>query len=170
LAWVLNHLDRQSFGLLLFLLGIAAIVPGISMFAGVLIVMSAGQMIVGRNAPFFPRWIAARPLPARHVDGVVIRTIAALRFIEKAIYPRWTMPAQLTKRVVGVAVLSLSVRLLVVPLPLSNIVPALVIALISLAYLEDDSLSLLISLIGGLAIFVTDLEVAREIVHWANAL
>jgi hypothetical protein len=168
LAWVLSRLDSQSFGLVLFLLGIAAIVPGISMFAGLLLVISAGQMIVGRSAPFFPRWIAVRPLPARPVDGIVIRTIAALRFIEKAIYPRWPMPAETTKRIVGLAVMILSVRLLVVPLPLSNIVPALVIALISLAYLESDGLSLLISLIAGLTILVIDLEIAQEIIHWAN--
>jgi hypothetical protein len=168
LAWVLSHLDSQSFGLVLFLLGIAAIVPGICTFAGLLLVISAAQMVVGRSAPFFPRWIAVRPLSSRHLDGVVIRTITALRLIEKVIYPRWPMPAELTKRVVGFAVMILSVRLLVVPLPLSNIVPALVIALIALAYLEDDRLSLLIALIAGLAILVIDLEVARKIIHWAN--
>ena len=36
--------------------------------------------------------------------------------------------------------MTLNATLLFIPLPLSNIVPALVIALISLAYLEEDGL------------------------------
>jgi hypothetical protein len=48
---------------------------------------------------------------------------------------------------VGIAVLILSIAVVFTPLPLSNIPPALVIALISLAYLEDDGLLLAVGLI-----------------------
>ena len=51
------------------------------------------------------------------------------------------------KRTIGVAVLLLSVTLVFVPLPLSDVVPALVIALLSLAYLEEDGALLLIALL-----------------------
>jgi len=39
------------------------------------------------------------------------------------------------------------VTLVFVPLPLSNVVPALVIALLSLAYLEEDGVLLVIALL-----------------------
>lgn len=58
------------------------------------------------------------------------------------IHPRWPTPHEATKRVVDIAVLILSVAVVFTPIPLSNIPPALVIALISLAYLEDDGLLL----------------------------
>ena len=43
----------------------------------------------------------------------------------------------------------LSATLVFIPIPLSNIVPALVIALISLAYLEEDGVLLSIALLAG---------------------
>ena len=43
-----------------------------------------------------------------------------------------------------------------IPIPLSNIVPALVIALISLAYVEEDGLLLLVGLVA--AVFVQAIE------------
>jgi hypothetical protein len=57
-------------------------------------------------------------------------------------------PFEPTKRLVGAVVLILSASLVFVPIPLSNVIPAPVIALISLAYLEEDGLMLLIALLG----------------------
>ncbi len=125
----------------------------------------AFQMIAGRPAPVFPRWIAARPLPTRHLGAVVQRAIPALRYLEKMVHPRCPTPLQATKRVVGIAIMILSARLILTPIPLSNIIPALVIALISLAYLEEDGLMLSIGLLAGFAVLAVDLGVVWEIVH-----
>jgi hypothetical protein len=46
------------------------------------------------------------------------------------------------KRSVGVFILLLSVVLLLTPVPLSNLPPAIVISLIALAYIEEDGLLL----------------------------
>ncbi len=54
----------------------------------------------------------------------------------------------------------LSARLILTPIPLSNILPALIIALISLAYTEEDGLVLSISLLVG---FGSNRLVARQI-------
>src|SRR5258708_28096662 len=54
-----------------------------------------------------------------------------LRYLEKAVCPRRPTPPEATKRVVGIAGLMLSARLILTPIPLSNILPALIIALIS---------------------------------------
>jgi hypothetical protein len=74
------------------------------------------------------------------------------RYLERVIHPRWPTPHEATKRVVGIAVLILSIVVVFTPLPLSNIPPAL--ALISLAYLEDDGLLLAVGLLLA-AILVT---------------
>jgi hypothetical protein len=47
-------------------------------------------------------------------------------------------------------VLLLSATLVFIPIPLSNIVPALTIVVISLAWLEGDGLLLLIVLLAGI--------------------
>src|SRR5438093_7724743 len=46
------------------------------------------------------------------------------------------------KRAVGVMVLLLTVVLLLTPVPLSNVAPAMVISLIFLAYVEEDGMLL----------------------------
>jgi hypothetical protein len=59
---------------------------------------------------------------------------------------------ELTKRTVGIVVLALSGTLVFIPIPLSNVVPALTIALISLAYLEGDGVLLSIALLAALVL------------------
>jgi hypothetical protein len=116
--------------------------PGISIVAGLLLLVPALEMIAGHVAPVFPRRIATRPLPTRHLARAVRRAIPVLRYLEKAIHPRWHTPLEVTKSVVGVVVLLLTVLLLLAPVPMIQVVPALVIVLISLAYLEGDGVLL----------------------------
>ena len=68
------------------------------------------------------------------------------------IYPRWPIPLDVTKRIVGTIVVLLSISLVFSPIPLSNIVPALLIALISLAYLEEDGLLLALALLAAVVV------------------
>ena len=68
------------------------------------------------------------------------------------IHPRWHTPPEVTKRTVGAIVLMLSVTLVFIPLPLSNVVPAVVIALLSLAYIEEDGILLVIALLTAVIV------------------
>jgi hypothetical protein len=71
-----------------------------------------------------------------------------LIYLEKFIHPRWPTPLKAAKRLVGAVVMLLGIVMVLAPIPLSNVVPALVIALISLAYLEEDGLALTIALLA----------------------
>ena len=72
-----------------------------------------------------------------------------LEAIERVSRPRWRTPVRLTKQVIGVSVLVLAVCGLF-PLPLVNIIPSVTIALIAIAYLQDDGLLLGIALVIAL--------------------
>ena len=80
------------------------------------------------------------------------RAVPVLRFLEKMIHPRWPTPLEATKRLVGAVVVFLNIIVVFTPIPLSNVVPALVIALISLAYLEEDGLLLSIALLAAVIV------------------
>ncbi len=54
------------------------------------------------------------------------------------------------KRAIGVMVLLLTAVLLLTPVPLSNVAPAMVISLISLAYVEEDGLLLCVALLAAI--------------------
>ncbi|SHI09736.1 exopolysaccharide biosynthesis protein [Bradyrhizobium erythrophlei] len=152
LAWLTNNLHKRSFGIIMLLIALVAIAPGLSIIAGLLLMIPAVQMIAGKAAPVFPRRIATRSLPTRHLAAAVQRSIPVLRYLERVIHPRWHTPLESTKRLVGAVVLILSTTLVLVPIPLSNVVPASVIALISLAYLEEDGVLLSIALLAAMIV------------------
>jgi hypothetical protein len=63
--------------------------------------------------------------------------------------------------------------LLFTPIPLSNVVPALVIALISLAYLEEDGMLLAIAPVAAVIVLTVALAAAWETVlgaKWISGL
>jgi hypothetical protein len=173
LGWLMGMLDKRSFGLIMLMCAVVAVIPGVSIVAGLLLIIIAVQMIEGRPAPAFPDGIADRPLPARHLASVIRRFLPALKYLEHIAHPRWPTPHEATKRVVGVAVLILSIAVAFTPLPLSNIPPALAIALISLAYLEEDGLLLGIGLIAGAAVLTIIVfaawEAIGDLARWIGA-
>lgn len=168
LGWLTRSLPQQSFGVIILILAVIAAAPGISFVAGLLLLIPACEMIAGRAAPVFPSWIAERPLPTKHLGGVVRGAIRVLRWLEKFVYPRGPAPAEAAKRIVGIAVVLLTARLLLTPIPLSNVLPAVLIAFIALAYLEKDRLMLTLGLLAGFIMIAVDLVVVWEIVHGAK--
>jgi hypothetical protein len=168
LGWLMGSLRKRSFGIVMLLLALAAIAPGVSVVAGLLLMIPAFQMIAGQPAPVFPRRIAARPLPTRHLAALVQRAVPILRYLEKVIHPRWPTPLEATKRVVGAVIVMLSTTLVVVPIPLSNVAPAMLIALISLAYLEEDGILLSIALLAAAVVQAVELAAVWETVLGAK--
>ena len=149
LAWLLNSLRERSFGIVMLLMALVSLVPGASAFIGILLAVPAYQMMVARPHPVLPRFIAARPMPTHRVARLINRAVPLLRSMEMFIRPRWRTPFETTKRVVGVTLLLLGATL-VAPIPFSNIIPAIAIALVAFAYLEEDGLLLLLALATSL--------------------
>jgi hypothetical protein len=168
LGWLLARLHKHSFGIIMLLLALVATAPGISYIAGLLLMVPALEMIAGRAAPSFPRGIAARPIPTRHLAALMQRAVPVLRFLEKATYPRWPTPPQATKRLVGMVVLLLDICVVFSPIPFTSILPALVIGLISLAYLEQDGLLLLIGLFAAVVVLAIAAAAVWEAVAGAE--
>ena len=73
-----------------------------------------------------------------------------LRYLEKVVHPRWPTAFEATRRFVGVVILLLTAALLLTPIPFSNLAPAVLIVLISLAYIEEDGLLLCLAFFAAL--------------------
>jgi hypothetical protein len=151
LKWLSGYLQRRSFGLIVLVLALIAMIPGVSYIAGLLLFVPAIEMIMGKSAPNFPNRIANYPLPTRALTVAVRRTLPVLRYLERVIRPRWKLPLATTKRLVGIAVFLLT-ALLLTPLPFIQVVPGIVIIVLSVAYIEDDGLLLLLGLFATLAL------------------
>ena len=145
LAWLLGELRERSFGFVMLVMALVALIPGGSTFVGFLLAYPAIQMIMARPGPTLPEFIARRRVSTARIAAVVRRTTAVLKRIERFIRPRWRTPFEATKRVVGVVVLLLAPTL-IWPFPFSHIIPALVVGMLSLAYLEEDGVLLCLAL------------------------
>ena len=117
LGWLKGSLRMRSFGIIMLLLALVAMAPGVSIVAGLLLMIPAFQMIAGQPAPVFPRPIAARPLPTRHLALLVQRAVPVLRYLETMIHPRWPTPLEATKRLVGTVVVILNTAVVFIPIP-----------------------------------------------------
>ncbi len=146
LDWLIDSLPERSFGIVMLLLAVLAMVPVGSIAPGLLLAILAAQMTAGRQGPVFPRRLAAHPLPTRHLVRLGRRPILVLKQLERVIRPRWPMLFGATNRIIGVVVFLLTCIILLGPLPLTNVPPAADIALISLAYIEEDGALLAIAL------------------------
>ena len=135
---------------------------------GPLLAIPAFEMILGRSGPSFPRRIAVYPLRSSALAGIVRRALPLLAGLEKIVHPRWSISAGLSRRAAGIAILALS-GLFLAPLPLIQIVPALLVALIALAYLEEDGLLLCLSILGAIILLaVATAAVWGAVLGWMH--
>jgi hypothetical protein len=149
LDWLLGHLDKRSFGLLLLVLGLLVIVPGVASIATVMIIFPSAELLAGRTKPTFPHFLSKRPINFRLFKRFAEFVRPGLRVIEYLSHPRWTQPHAVAGPLVGVTVLLLALTA-VWPLPLVNLVPGAIIVLIAIAYLQDDGPLLVTAVVAAL--------------------
>lgn len=169
-GWLVEQLGERSFGLTLFVMAVIGLLPGASTVIGVLIAWPAVQMILGHDAASLPRLIARRQIGVEKLARVIRVVVPRLRWVERLIRPRWPTPFHTTKRVTGVVMLLVGVTL-ISPVPFSQVVPALVIMLLALAYLEEDGVALLVALIaavGSLAVTGVTVWGAVQTIDWID--
>src|ERR1700733_14003477 len=88
LEWLLKHLDRRSFGLLLLLLGLLVIIPGVATVATGMLVFPSVEMMLGRSSPTFPRFLSKRSFDFGRFKRFTDKMQPALRAIEALTRPR----------------------------------------------------------------------------------
>src|SRR5689334_3793418 len=92
LGWLIGKLGDRSFGIVLLLLALLSLLPGVSIVAGVLLMVPACQMILARPGPAFIRSVENRQFPTERLDRIIRRVVPVLRHLERFIRPRWTAP------------------------------------------------------------------------------
>jgi len=165
LKWLMDSIHQQSFGMLLLLAALVGVAPLISTIGGFLLLLLAVQMLCGCEEPKFPTRMADWSIAKRHLRPVLVRAIPPLEWLEKIVHPQFAAPANLTKRLVGAVVLLFTIRLLITPIPMSNIPPSVMIALISLAYLEQDGLLLVGAVLVACVLLGIELSLLWQLAH-----
>ena len=150
IAWLMEQLGRRSFGLTFFAMGMVALFPGASTLVGVLLAWPAVQLVLGHEATALPRIIAGRTVSVDKLARVIRILTPRLEALERLVRPRWPELFQTTRWMTGLMMLLLGVSM-ILPVPFGHVVPALVVMLLAVAYMEEDGLALLVSLLAALA-------------------
>lgn len=152
-GWLMQQLGERSFGLTLFIMAVIAFIPGASTVMGVLIAWPAVQMMLGHDVAALPRLIVRKQIDVEKLARIIGIVAPRLEWVERLVRPRWRTPFETTKRLTGAVMLLLGLSL-ISPVPFSHVLPALVIMLLALAYLEEDGVALVVALIAALASLV----------------
>jgi hypothetical protein len=169
-ADIRERLGRRSFGPLLLFAGLVlstplAGIPGLPSAFAVIIMLTAGQMLVGLEGLWLPRFLLRRSISRHHLerfDGVV-RYVA--RYVDKIIRPRWfylTAPPFSTV-IAGLCVLLGLIMLPLEYVPLTSSIPAFPVAAFGLALTSRDGLFVIVGLASILAGIGAFLMVGRAI-------
>jgi hypothetical protein len=149
LDWLLGHLQKRAFGLLLLILAIAILIPGLGIVASIAITFPAVEMMLGRDRPTLPRLLTKRSFATRRFTHWAERSLPFLKLVERVSRSRWHTPVDANKRAVGLLVLLLTISG-IRPLPLINVLPAVTIALLAIALLQEDGLLLAVAFVIGI--------------------
>lgn len=145
---LLNALGERALAALLFVLAVPNVLPalpGTSAVLGVPLIVLAAQLMLGRP-PWLPRAITERSLDRHDFARLIQRIRPWLLKAERALRPRlrWlSLPS--VERLIGLLCLLLAI-VLMLPVPLGNMLPALAICLLALGLLEHDGLWVLAGL------------------------
>jgi hypothetical protein len=150
---LLAALGNRALAALLFVFAVPNVLPvppGTSTILGAPLVILAAQLAVGRQ-PWLPAVIADRTMTRADFARLVRRIGPWLARAEPLLRPRAIVLAQPPMEyLVGLVCLLLAV-VLVLPVPLGNMLPALAISLLALGVLERDGLWILAGLVTAAA-------------------
>jgi hypothetical protein len=152
---LIDALGDRALGALMFLFAMPNVLPvppGTSAVLGAPLVVLALQLMFGRNA-WLPRVLASRSMTRADFALLVRRVTPWLQRGERLLRPRYSWLARPPAEYALGAVCLLMATVLVLPIPLGNVLPALAISLLALAIVERDGLWVLAGL--GVATLAT---------------
>ncbi|MEO1200757.1 MAG: exopolysaccharide biosynthesis protein [Pseudomonadota bacterium] len=148
-----DRMEERSYGVLLLLLALPCCLPFVYLLPQIValpMVLLAVQMAMGRPVPWLPSGVRARRFTVASLRGVVDRARRYLGIVERMSHPRLTpLTGHSGSRVVG-ALLAVPCLSILVPLPLTNTVPGLGVAVAAFGLIERDGLLVLLGLTIGL--------------------
>ena len=159
---LLSALGDRALGALMFVFAIPNVLPtppGTSAVLGAPLIFLAAQVTFGRS-PWLPAIIAQRSMSREDFHALIHRIAPWLERAEKLLKPRASMLAlPPMEYFVGLVCLLLAL-VLVLPIPLGNMLPALSISLMALGLLERDG----VWISAGLIMAVVSMVVVSGVV------
>lgn len=154
LGQLVAGLRNRALGFLLFVFALPCCFPtppGVPTICGVMIVVIALHMVLGRQSLWLPKWVARKTVPMETLRRVVHRIMPTVKRIERVLSPRLVaVTGPLSRVLIGVVILILGF-ILILPIPfLGNLPPGLAAGVLALGLLERDGLVVIAGLLASL--------------------
>ncbi len=173
---IVDRLDERAFGLLLLLLALPCTLPFVYLLPQLValpMLALAGQMAAGRKHPWLPARLHERSFSLRSFQKVLDRSEKYVGWVERFARPRLSfITGHHGSRLAG-ALLMIPTASILVPLPGTNTIPGIGVAIASLGVIERDGVLVIIGLVVGFAwvalLATLGLEAASLIKDWLTA-
>lgn len=159
-----DFIPHRGFGIVLLLLSLPAAFPtptiGHATLLGPLIILLGLQILAGKSSFWLPNRICQKQIPPGLIVFLRQKGIPFLKKIEKRLAQRMEFVTQRAFRLpVGLTIVVMG-AIMMIPIPLTNTLPALVVFIISLGLMSNDGLFVLAGLVGGVISLAAYLVIA----------
>jgi hypothetical protein len=163
-------LKERAFGLMVLALALPCCLPFVYLIPQIValpILVLTGQMASGRHVPWLPEKLKTRDFDVEAMRSVVARGKKWFGWTEHIARPRLlVLSGPRATRIVG-ALMMIPAASILVPLPSTNTVPGIGVAITSIGLIERDGLMILLGLFIGLAWVAFLLISAPLLAMWA---
>ena len=154
LADIKTSLHKRGFGLLMVICAIPVslpipIPPGLTSIPAIPLLILSLQMVMGLDSPWLPKWVSKRTIKRTTLASLIEAASPHLKKIEKFLKPRLSFASSRHgEKIIGIfaTIFSISVML---PVPFTNMIPALGILIMSLGLLSKDGITIIIGMVIG---------------------
>lgn len=168
---LVNAIHGRGFGALLLLISLPCMIPlpiGVSgpVFGGMLCLLSV-QMMLGADHPWLPNWMRRIQLPKTSVTRFVARLDPWIMRVEKLCHPSWLwFHGKAGQRISGLFLFVTGIAL-ALPVPLTNVPIALVLAGYGISLIERDGRWLFTMWLASLVIVISFLMLGDHLLGTA---
>ncbi len=149
---IMDTLDQSAFGALLIVLAMPVSIPllyGIPQIVSVPMIALAGQMVMGRAEPWLPEKFGERRMSKTALTQISTGGRKWFGWVEKLARPRLQfLASKPAERVIGL-LLCIFCASILLPLPLTNTVPGIAVAIVGFGLLAKDGLVIIPGLLLG---------------------
>jgi hypothetical protein len=158
LRQIFDRLDERAFGAALFILALPCCIPflyGVPQVVSLPMMALAVQMVAGREEPWLPQKFGQRMIDRKGLTRTAKGGRKWFGWLEKIARPRLTfLMAGSGERVIGLFLVFFCASILV-PLPSTNTVPGIGVAIVAFGLMARDGLLVILGSIIGTAWIMT---------------
>lgn len=152
---LLEALHERGFGFLLFIFALPAAIPlpglGINLVIALPLLFLTFQQAIGLQSIWIPNWMKYKSISKTQFEAIVDKALPLIQKVEFFVRPRLGFITQGVFSVL-IGILGLVMALSIcIPLPLTNTVPAMGIALMALGVIMRDGLAVIAGAVLGTA-------------------